>query len=326
MTIKLPTQKSHSSAPQPTFLDHLHELRSRLFWTVGFIIVASGAAFSLKEHIIFMLMAPLGNQALYYLTPAGGFSFILKICTYTGVLFAVPFILYNVYRFLEPLMGQRRHSVVGFVVSSILLACIGVVFAYLVSLPAALHFLTHLQIGHIQAMLTADAYLSFVATYLLGAAILFQIPLVLLITNSIWPLPPKRLLHAQRYVIVAAFIIAAIISPTPDIMNQALLALPVIGMFEVGVGCVWVQNAIARRQKQYPGIVVPQATRKAPPNVSPPAIRPVRVLHDIVPGASVRPLKKAYLKGGQSMTNLRGSSLASPARPRARSFGRGSQP
>lgn len=319
MTKKLPKQKSRST-PQtlPTFLDHLNELRNRLFWSVGFIVAASAAAFPVKERIISLLMAPLGSQALYYLTPVGGFSFILKICTYVGVLLAVPVVLYNMYRFVEPLMGGRRHSVAGFVISSTLLAVGGVIFAYSISLPAALHFLTNLNIGHIQAMLTADAYLSFVAAYLLGAAILFQIPLVLLIINSVWPLPPKRLMRAQRYVIIIAFVIAAIISPTPDIANQALLALPIIGMFEVGVVCVWLQNTIAKRRRQNLAVVPQTLVEPVLAASLPVPQRAAPVFHDITP----RRRSQKKVSSAKSYVRPANSSLIDSVRAPVRSTGR----
>jgi hypothetical protein len=139
-------------------------------------------------------------------------------------------------------MGSKRKSALFYVGLSTFFAAAGVCFAYFVSLPAALHFLTNFDLGNIQAMLTVDSYLSFVITYLLGAALLFQIPLLLLIINTMTPLKPSKLMKLQRYVIVGAFILAAIISPTPDIMNQTFLALPIIGMYQLGVVLVWLRN------------------------------------------------------------------------------------
>ena len=108
-------------------------------------------------------------------------------------------------------------------------------------------------------MLTGDAYLSFVITYLLGAALLFQIPLLLLIINTMTPLKPSKLMKLQRFVIVGAFILGAIISPTPDIMNQAFLAVPIIAMYQLGVGLVWLQNR-ARARRGAVVVAQPQAS------------------------------------------------------------------
>ncbi|MGH7197105.1 MAG: twin-arginine translocase subunit TatC [Candidatus Saccharimonadales bacterium] len=226
----------------PTFLEHLHELRRRLFWVAAVVILASTAAYPFVQMIVDVLVHPLGGQKLFYLTPISGFSFIIKICTYVGVLVGIPFILYHLYRFIEPLVSNARLAIARYVMASTLLAIAGILFAYFVSLPAALHFLTGFNIQQIEAMLTVDSYLTFVMTYLLGAAILFQIPLILSIINRIHRLPPRKLMGFQRYVILAAFVLAAIISPTPDMVNQAFLAVPIIVMYQIGVLGVWLQQ------------------------------------------------------------------------------------
>ena len=285
-----PTTNSGTTASTelPTFLDHIHELRRRLFWVVAVILVTSAAAYPFLDAILSVLTAPLGGQQLYYLTPIGGFSFSIKICFYVGIVVAVPIIMYHLYRYIEPLMGRTlRRSALFYVGLSALMAAVGVAFAYFVSLPGALHFLTGMDLKNIQAMLTVDSYLTFVMTYLLGAALLFQIPLLLTITNNMTPLQPKKLMKLQRYVIVGAFILAAIISPTPDIMNQLLLALPVIVMYQVGVALVWLQNR-SRAKKARKQIVQPQYEFKdqQPVEVS----KPVAVQKPAVAAVAVAPV------------------------------------
>lgn len=260
---------SNGSAPStpelPTFLDHIHELRKRLFWVVAVIVFAASVAYPYLDTIIKILTAPLGGQQLYYLTPVGGLSFSIQLCVYVGIMVAVPVIMYHLYRFLEPLMGTWRKSALFYVGLSSTLAVAGVLFAYFLSLPGALAFLTRLNLGHIQAMLTVDSYLKFVMTYLLGAALLFQIPLLLLIINTMTPLKPKKLMKAQRYVIVGAFIVAAIISPTPDLMNQLIFAIPIVAMYEIGVVMVWLQNKMrARKPRVAATPVVSQAQPEEP--------------------------------------------------------------
>src|SRR5437016_9803705 len=91
-----PTTNSTPSSNQllPTFLDHVHELRRRLFWVVAMVLIAASVAYSFLNGIINVLTAPLGNQQLFYLTPAGGLTFTFKLCTYIGIMFAVPVIMY----------------------------------------------------------------------------------------------------------------------------------------------------------------------------------------------------------------------------------------
>jgi sec-independent protein translocase protein TatC len=243
--------KPTAKATQQTLIGHLHELRSRLFWLVLLMLAASSASYLIKDQIMAALMAPLGGQQLVYLTPIGGFNFIFKVSLYFGIGLILPAIVYHLYRFLEPIMESRRKkSVILFCVASFFLTIGGGCFAYFGSLPAALHFLTSFDIHNVSAMLTVDSYLSFVVTYVLGFAALFQIPLILMIVNMIKPIPPKKLLGVERYVVLVAFILAAIISPTPDITNQAILAVPIILMYQVGVLCVWFQSRAALRHSR----------------------------------------------------------------------------
>jgi len=235
------------------------------------LVLAASASCLIQNQIMDVLMRPLGGQRLVYLTPIGGFNFIFKVSLYFGIGVILPVLIYHLYRFLEPLMDkQRKRSVVLYIVSSFLLAIAGACFAYFGSLPAAMHFLTSFTIQNVSAMLTVDSYLSFVITYILGFAALFQIPLILLIINTIKPIPPKKLMSFQRFVILAAFILAAIISPTPDVTNQAILAVPIILMYQIGVGLVWLQARAQRRKTAPPATnpvqqhtVAPQSVQRA---------------------------------------------------------------
>jgi len=239
--------------PQITLLDHLHEIRARLFWIILALLATSGVSYAFQNQIMAALMAPLGGQKLVYLTPIGGFNFLFKVSMYVGIGLVLPVIIYHLYRFLEPLMDpKRKRSAFFYITASFILAIGGALFAYFGGLPAALHFLTSFNIQNVSAMLTADSYLTFVITYVLGFAALFQIPLVLMIINTIKPIPPRKLLGFQRYVVLVAFILAAVISPTPDITNQAMLAVPIIVMYQIGVALVWIQSRKNRDKKSRP--------------------------------------------------------------------------
>lgn len=216
---------------------------------ISFVIV-SAMAYPRFQQIVDLLERPLGDQKLYYLTPAGGFSFMIKVCMYVGLIGILPVIIYHLYKFMAPVMQKNRaRSILGYTVASSFLAIVGIVFAYVVSLPAALKFLTGFSVGKIDAMLTIDAYMSFVTAYLLAGAILFQLPLIMLIVNSVTPLRPKALMSYQRHIIVGSFVAAAILSPTPDVVNQTLLAAPMVVMYQAGIGIIWCKNRIKARQQ-----------------------------------------------------------------------------
>ncbi len=227
----------------PTFMDHVHELKSRFFWVAIYFAISSAVVYPYFNTIISALTKPLGDHQLYYLTPSGGLSFVIKICLYLGTIGALPAIVYHLYNFIAPVMPRRNSRLVlMYTVSSLVLVTCGVLFAYFISLPAAVGFLVNFNIDNVSAMLTVDSYLSFVISYLIAGAVLFQLPLVMMIINSIHRLSPKQLMSYQRHNIVISFVLAAVLSPTPDVVNQSLLALPMVAMYQVGVFLVWIKN------------------------------------------------------------------------------------
>jgi sec-independent protein translocase protein TatC len=224
-------------------MDHVQELKGRLFWVAIFFVVAAAASYPFFQTIVNLLIKPLGHHKLYYLSPAGGFSFMIKVCMYAGFIGALPVVIYHLYKFIAPVMKKEHaRAVIGYTIASTGLAVIGMVFAYLVSLPAALHFLTEIDVGQVTAMLTIDAYMSFIIAYLIAGALLFQLPLIMLIINTVTPLKPKKLMGFQRHIIIGSFVVAAIISPTPDAVNQSLLAAPMIVMYQIGIVLIWLIN------------------------------------------------------------------------------------
>ena len=236
-------------------MEHVYELRSRLFWVVFALMVASAAGFQYKDQLINLVMAPLHGQKLIYLTPGGGFSFIFTISIYFGALLCIPIAVYHLFRFMEPLLGGTSRKLVAlFIFISAFLAAAGAAFGYFVTVPAAIDFLATFAGTAVVPSLTAESYLSFVVTYIFGLAVLFQIPLLLFIIDYVRPLPPKALLASQRYVIIGATVMAAIITPTPDMVNMAIVAMPIVAVYELGALAVFIRhkiikgNRIARRQ------------------------------------------------------------------------------
>jgi sec-independent protein translocase protein TatC len=128
------------------------------------------------------------------------------------------------------------------VLLSIMLAALGVNFAYYLSLPAALHFLSQIGSESITPLLSANEYVKFVSMYLVSLAILFQLPVIVAITYTIRPFGPGSMMQHQRHVILASFIAAAILTPTPDPIHQAIMAAPTIALYQVAVIYVWIRH------------------------------------------------------------------------------------
>lgn len=239
------------AAVRQPFIEHIHELRGRLLWSSMFIIFGTVAGYLMRDIILDWLQSPLG-QELFFSSPMGGLSFILKISLTFGVLVAIPALMYNILRFLQPAMSSSSSRfAIKTLIASLFLLVLGVGFAYYISLPATLHFLHQFETSTVQALISADRYFKFVLTYLSGFGILFQLPLLILALNNITPLGPRKLMGYQRHVIVAAFVAAAIITPTPDPINQTLMAAPMIILYEFSIFLVWF---VERHKHRKPGV------------------------------------------------------------------------
>ena len=278
--IKNKLSKVEKASPPQTLQTHITEIRKRLMWISGVLIIGMGIGWQYHQKIINILVRPLEHETLIYTSPTGGFEFIMKICFFLGVLVATPVIIYHILRFIQPVTSVKRlSSVVLYMVFSVLLLALGVSFAWLISLPSALYFLDNVGDQHIQALLSTNEYMSFVMIYLAGFGLLFQIPLLLVfINNNITPLKPNKLMKAQKYIIIGSFIVAAILTPTPDPMNQVLMALPMILLYQVGIGLIWAFNL--RRSKPSHAAAKAKTTSHQPTPSTPlsqPTLRPRNV-------------------------------------------------
>ena len=215
---------------------HLKELRTRVFIVVIFFIIGASLAYAFQAPVIDAVLSPLKGQKLVYLNPAGGFSFIFMVSIYSGVALAFPILIQQLYAFVRPALpqtAQKKSSML--IIGSFLLLISGMAFGYFVAVPNALIFLYSFADQFIDASLTADSYLNFVIAYTIGIGIVFQIPLLLLLINSIKPFTPGGLMKSEKWVIVLSFIVAAIITPTPDPINQTIIAGPVVVVYQIGV-------------------------------------------------------------------------------------------
>lgn len=277
--------KDHS-AKKP-FIEHVRELQVRLTWSVLAIVLGSTGGYLIHEKLLNLIQKPLG-ETLYYTSPTGGFSFVFKLCVVFGIVVATPMIIFQVLRFAKPLLGRAQRGVIlNYLLWSINLAYAGVLFAYFVSLPSALHFLTNFGGQQIESLITADEYFNFALAYIGGFAVLFQLPLILLFINRIKPMRPSKMMKSQRYVILGSFIVAAILTPTPDPFNQTVMALPIILLYQFSIIMVWLLNRKHFRKEAQPVVIhsekVVEPTRRAIPV-------PMVSMIEVVPVMETQPL------------------------------------
>lgn len=190
---------------------------------------------------------------------------------YAGLLVTAPLVAYHLHAFIKPALPEKsRHSALGVVGVAALLMTAGVLFGYFIAVPAALQFLAEFAGDYIQPNLTADSYLSFFLSYVAGLGLLFQLPLLLMFWHWVSPLTPGKLLNSERYIIIFAFIAAAIITPTPDVMNQAMIAAPILVIYQFGVVAVLLSIAHERRQQNREAATAPLVLAPIPVYDDPP--------------------------------------------------------
>jgi len=246
------------------FLAHIHELRNRIVWSLLALLVGSGLSYGFHQQLTNWIQKPL-NKTLYFTSPAGGLNFLVKLCITFGIIFALPVFLYQIVKFFYPLLEkQHKKAVVPYIVCSVLLAYGGVLFGYFVSLPNALQFLSGFGGPTVDALITVDEYYNFVLAYLLGFALLFQLPIIILFMNRVKPLKPGSMMGAQRYIILGSFVIAAILTPTPDPINQTIMALPAVVLYQVSIVLIWWVNKNRKVMNQLVLVDIPKEVMTEP--------------------------------------------------------------
>lgn len=234
-------KKTTNSTTSQTFEAHLRELYTRLLVVAVVFVVAGIIGYVIRERLQDFLLQPLNNQSLVYTSPTGGLNFVIKICILFGFLVSLPLLIYQTLAFIKPAHHtiSQRLVLLTFLVSSALAFC-GVLFAYYIILPASLNFLEQFASSSIQSLITTDEYISFVLLYICGLAAIFQLPLIMTLLGRITNIQARRLLKYSGYVILVSFVFGAIITPTPDPINQFLIAGPTIALYLIGVVSVYI--------------------------------------------------------------------------------------
>ena len=215
-------------------IEHLRELRSRLIKSALALALTTGLSFVFAQQEVDILKALAGTHKLIALKPTEAFVAYLQVAFYTGIALSMPILVYQLFRFLAPgLTKTERRWILISLPAVTLFFVAGMLFCYFLVLPSALNFL--LNFGSIDVTPTISEFLSFVTHFLLAAGIAFETPVIIFILSKLGIATPKRLGKFRRWAIVLAFVIAAIITPTPDPINQSIVAIPIILLYELGI-------------------------------------------------------------------------------------------
>lgn len=220
--------------------EHLRELRYRLIVSIVAFLIGTGVAFYFAKYVFEFLKQPVVQSypdiQLITLSPTEPLFILIKISVAVGFILAMPVILYQMWRFIEPaLYSHEKKLFLPLVISSIILFLLGGAFAYFIVLPLALKFLIGLGFTQLMATpyLSVDTYVSFVLKMVIAFGIAFQMPIVLYILQRIGVVTPEQLGRFRKYFIVLAFLIGAFIAP--DVSTQVLMAIPLMVLYEISV-------------------------------------------------------------------------------------------
>ena len=220
-----------------TLVGHLGELRRRIVISVIALVAGTLVAYFFVDELMKFVTDPAGK--LYFMSPAEGFFSYLKLAVFAGFLLALPVVLWQVWAFVAPALtsGEKRWAII-MVPGSVLLFFSGVAFAYLLVWPAAIKFFLGFGSESLQPMLSLGQYLSFLISFILPFGIIFNLPLGLLIAAKMGIISSAFLAKQRRIMVVVAFIAGGIITPTPDIFSQTMMAIPIILLYEASIWAV----------------------------------------------------------------------------------------
>ena len=227
-------------SPQETFISHLVELRSRLLKAIVAILVVFLALTPFSKDIYSLVAQPLMHALPHGATMiatdvTGTFLVPLKVTLMAAFLVALPWVLWQVWAFVAPgLYKHEQRLAMPLIVSSVLFFFIGMAFAYFVVFPWIFAFFVSFTPAGVQMMTDIDKYLSFVLWMFVAFGVTFEIPVVLVVLVRLGVVPLQKLRDFRRYVIVGAFIVAAVITP-PDVVSQLMLAVPMCLLYELGL-------------------------------------------------------------------------------------------
>jgi len=216
-------------------LEHLAELRLRLFISAGALLIAAMVCFFYITVIFEILTRPLDGLPLIFLSPPEAFMSNLRVSFISGLVIASPIIFYETLAFIFP--GLARSEKVFFllvVAGTVVLFCSGVLFAYFFVFPMALNFFLQFAANHLEPLFTVSEYISFFISFHLAFGLVFQLPLLTWALGKLGLLTSGFLKRSRKVALLLMLVLSAVITP-PDIISQVAMTLPLLLLYEIGI-------------------------------------------------------------------------------------------
>lgn len=224
-----------------SFFEHLEELRQRLIRAVVAVIIAFAGCLLVQERLFNLLAGPIvkllpGDSTLVFTSLPEPFFMYLKAAFVSAVFISLPYVIYQIWLFVRPgLYENERKLALPFIMVATLLFYAGGAFAYFLVFPAAFKFFLGFQTDILKPMLSIKEYFSLVMTLTLAFGAIFETPVIIVFLGLLGVVQSSTLRKGRRYFVVLAFVIGAILTPTPDVINQSLMAIPMMLFYEVGI-------------------------------------------------------------------------------------------
>jgi sec-independent protein translocase protein TatC len=234
---------------------HLGELRNRILVSLSIVLIAFMGGFYYSEQIFGVLTAPLhytlkfslenpyisfipsaSSIDLVFLAPAEALWMHIKISFISAFIVSSPVIFYEIWKFIAPgLLNQEKKHALPFVLTTTFLFLVGALFCFVIVLPFAMNFLLTYKTEHLKPMLSVGKYVDFCLKFILSFGAIFELPVIMVFMSKMGIVTPEFLAKNRKYAILIAFVLAALLTPTPDAFNQMLMAIPIIILYEVGI-------------------------------------------------------------------------------------------
>lgn len=247
-----PEPRRGAAAPEPagelprmSLLEHLEELRRRIVRSLLALLVGMAACLSWAPEICRWLARPIQQflpegTKLAFLGVTDPFLLYFKTALLAGTFLAFPWILWEIWRFVAPgLYPKERHWAAPFVVLGWLFFVGGGAFAYWIAFPRAVQFLMEIAGPDLMPVITVERYYGFLLTIVLGLGLMFELPILLVLLAKIGLVTPRFLLRNFRWAVLIIFVVSAVITPTSDLVNLSLFAVPTIALYLLGVAGAW---------------------------------------------------------------------------------------
>ena len=235
-----------SDAKKFTALSHLLELRTRLIKCVIAVAITSIIAFIFYDWVFYILKLPAEGISLIFIEMTEMLGTIMKVCLAAGVMLAMPYLVYHGIMFVSPALTPREKKYVYLVLPWVAFMFLGgVVFGYFVLVPPATRFLISFGADIATPEIRVGNYIAIVTRLLLSIGFVFEMPVITTFLARLGVLKPRWLAERRRTAIIVAFILAAIITPTFDPINQCLVAIPLVVLYEMSI---WLAKLVYKKE------------------------------------------------------------------------------